>query len=47
MEDAADGFRISVTVSFGKPMAPTSTAIEVRAAVQELHATAFETRNPR
>ncbi|MFZ1937920.1 MAG: MFS transporter, partial [Terracidiphilus sp.] len=31
-----------VTVSFGKPMAPTSTAVEVRAAVQELHATAFE-----
>src|SRR6185312_5451812 len=33
-----------VTVSFGKPMAPTSSAAEVRAAVQELHATAFETR---
>jgi acyl-[acyl-carrier-protein]-phospholipid O-acyltransferase/long-chain-fatty-acid--[acyl-carrier-protein] ligase len=33
-----------VTVSFGKPMAPTSTAVEVRAAVQELHATAFEAR---
>ena len=33
-----------VTVSFGKPMAPTSTAVEVRAAVQELHATAFESR---
>ena len=33
-----------VTVSFGKPMAPTSTAIEVRAAVQELNATAFDTR---
>jgi acyl-[acyl-carrier-protein]-phospholipid O-acyltransferase / long-chain-fatty-acid--[acyl-carrier-protein] ligase len=33
-----------VTVSFGKPMAPTSSAVEVRAAVQELHATAFETR---
>jgi len=33
-----------VTVSFGKPMPPTSTAIEVRAAVQELNATAFETR---
>ena len=33
-----------VTVSFGKPMAPTSTAVEVRAAVQELQATAFETR---
>src|SRR5580658_8570859 len=34
----------AVTVSFGKPMPPTSTAIEVRAAVQELHATAFERR---
>jgi acyl-[acyl-carrier-protein]-phospholipid O-acyltransferase / long-chain-fatty-acid--[acyl-carrier-protein] ligase len=33
-----------VTVSFGQPMAPTSTAVDVRAAVQELHATAFETR---
>ncbi len=33
-----------VTVSFGKPMAPTSTAVEVRAAVQDLHAAAFETR---
>jgi acyl-[acyl-carrier-protein]-phospholipid O-acyltransferase/long-chain-fatty-acid--[acyl-carrier-protein] ligase len=33
-----------VTVSFGKPMAPTSTAVEVRAAVQELNATAFDTR---
>lgn len=33
-----------VTVSFGKPMAPTSTAVEVRAAVQELHAAAFEIR---
>ena len=33
-----------VTVSFGTPMPPTSTAIEVRAAVQELHATAFEMR---
>ena len=33
-----------VTVSFGKPMAPTSTAVEVRTAVQELQATAFETR---
>jgi len=37
----------SVTVSFGKPMPPTATAIEVRAAVQELHATAFEMRKPR
>jgi acyl-[acyl-carrier-protein]-phospholipid O-acyltransferase / long-chain-fatty-acid--[acyl-carrier-protein] ligase len=35
-----------VTVSFGKPMPPTSTAIEVRAAVQELQAVAFETRKP-
>lgn len=33
-----------VTVSFGKPMAPTSTALEVRAAVQELHVAAFEAR---
>lgn len=33
-----------VTVSFGKPMAPTSAAVEVRAAVQELNATAFESR---
>ena len=33
-----------VTVSFGKPMPSTATAIEVRAAVQELHATAFERR---
>ena len=35
-----------VTVSFGRPMPPTSAAAEVRAAVQELHATAFETRKP-
>jgi acyl-[acyl-carrier-protein]-phospholipid O-acyltransferase/long-chain-fatty-acid--[acyl-carrier-protein] ligase len=33
-----------VTVSFGRPMAPTSPASEVRAAVQELHAAAFEAR---
>jgi Acyl-CoA synthetases (AMP-forming)/AMP-acid ligases II len=33
-----------VTVSFGKPMPPASTAVDVRAAVQELHATAFEAR---
>jgi acyl-[acyl-carrier-protein]-phospholipid O-acyltransferase/long-chain-fatty-acid--[acyl-carrier-protein] ligase len=33
-----------VTVSFGKQLPPTSTAVEVRAAVQELQATAFETR---
>jgi acyl-[acyl-carrier-protein]-phospholipid O-acyltransferase/long-chain-fatty-acid--[acyl-carrier-protein] ligase len=36
-----------VTVSFGKPMPPTSTVIEVRAAVQELQAVAFEERKPR
>ncbi len=42
MEDAAARFRIAVTVSFGKPMPPPSTAMEVRAAVQDLHATAFE-----
>jgi acyl-[acyl-carrier-protein]-phospholipid O-acyltransferase/long-chain-fatty-acid--[acyl-carrier-protein] ligase len=35
-----------VTVSFGKPMPPASTAIAVRAAVQELHAEAFERRKP-
>jgi acyl-[acyl-carrier-protein]-phospholipid O-acyltransferase/long-chain-fatty-acid--[acyl-carrier-protein] ligase len=35
-----------VTVSFGEPMPPTSTAIEVRTAVQELHAVAFEVRKP-
>ena len=33
-----------VTVSFGTPMPPTSTAIEVRSAVQELHAEAFARR---
>jgi acyl-[acyl-carrier-protein]-phospholipid O-acyltransferase/long-chain-fatty-acid--[acyl-carrier-protein] ligase len=33
-----------VTVSFGTPMPPTSAAVEVRSAVQELQATAFETR---
>ena len=33
-----------VTVSFGKPMPPASTAIQVRAAVQELHAEAFARR---
>ncbi len=36
----------SVTVSFGKPMPPNSTAVEVRQAVQELHAAAFEMRKP-
>ena len=35
-----------VTVSFGKAMAPDSTAIAIRAAVQELHAEAFEQRKP-
>jgi acyl-[acyl-carrier-protein]-phospholipid O-acyltransferase / long-chain-fatty-acid--[acyl-carrier-protein] ligase len=34
----------SVTVSFGKPMPPSSTAIGVRAAVQDLHAEAFARR---
>ena len=33
-----------VTVSYGKPMLSTSTAIEIRAAVQELHAEAFAGR---
>jgi acyl-[acyl-carrier-protein]-phospholipid O-acyltransferase/long-chain-fatty-acid--[acyl-carrier-protein] ligase len=33
-----------VTVSFGRPMAPATTAADVRSAVQELQATAFETR---
>jgi acyl-[acyl-carrier-protein]-phospholipid O-acyltransferase / long-chain-fatty-acid--[acyl-carrier-protein] ligase len=33
-----------VTVSFGKPMPPTSTAIEVRAAVQELQSASFQRR---
>jgi acyl-[acyl-carrier-protein]-phospholipid O-acyltransferase/long-chain-fatty-acid--[acyl-carrier-protein] ligase len=36
-----------VTVSFGTPMAPASTAIQVRSAVQELHAEAFQRRKPR
>ena len=35
-----------ITVSFGKPMPPASTAMEVRAAVQELHAEAFARRKP-
>jgi acyl-[acyl-carrier-protein]-phospholipid O-acyltransferase/long-chain-fatty-acid--[acyl-carrier-protein] ligase len=35
-----------ITVSFGKPMPPTSTSIEVRAAVQELNAGAFDRRKP-
>ena len=33
-----------ITVSFGRPMPPTSTAIEVSAVVQELHAEAFGRR---
>jgi acyl-[acyl-carrier-protein]-phospholipid O-acyltransferase / long-chain-fatty-acid--[acyl-carrier-protein] ligase len=33
-----------VTVSFGRPMAPATTAADVRSAVQELQAIAFETR---
>ena len=36
-----------VTVSFGAPMPPESTAIQVRAAVQELHAEAFQRRKLR
>ncbi len=36
-----------VTVSFGAPMPPTSTAISVRAAVQELQAEAFRERKSR
>jgi acyl-[acyl-carrier-protein]-phospholipid O-acyltransferase/long-chain-fatty-acid--[acyl-carrier-protein] ligase len=36
-----------VTVSFGKPMSPTSTAIAVRRAVQELQAEAFQQRKQR
>jgi acyl-[acyl-carrier-protein]-phospholipid O-acyltransferase/long-chain-fatty-acid--[acyl-carrier-protein] ligase len=36
-----------VTVSFGTPMPPTSTAIEVRHAVQELQAEAFQQRKRR
>jgi acyl-[acyl-carrier-protein]-phospholipid O-acyltransferase/long-chain-fatty-acid--[acyl-carrier-protein] ligase len=36
-----------VTVSFGTPMPAASTAIQVRSAVQELHADAFERRKHR
>ncbi|MGO9340686.1 MAG: acyl-[ACP]--phospholipid O-acyltransferase [Terracidiphilus sp.] len=36
-----------VTVSFGQPMPPTSTAIAVRRAVQELQAEAFQQRKRR
>jgi acyl-[acyl-carrier-protein]-phospholipid O-acyltransferase/long-chain-fatty-acid--[acyl-carrier-protein] ligase len=39
--------RYPVTVSFGRPMPPTSTAVEVRSAVQELQAEAFEQRKRR
>ena len=35
-----------VTVSFGRPMPPESSAIAVRERVQELHAEAFERRKP-
>ena len=35
-----------VTVSFGKPMPSSSTAIEIRAAVQELNTDAFARRKP-
>lgn len=36
-----------VTVSFGTPMLPTSTAVSVRAAVQDLQAEAFQLRKRR
>jgi acyl-[acyl-carrier-protein]-phospholipid O-acyltransferase / long-chain-fatty-acid--[acyl-carrier-protein] ligase len=36
-----------VTVSFGRPMPPTATAIEVRQAVQELHTSAYRYRKER
>jgi acyl-[acyl-carrier-protein]-phospholipid O-acyltransferase/long-chain-fatty-acid--[acyl-carrier-protein] ligase len=36
-----------VTVSFGQPMPPTTTAIEVRRAVQDLQAEAFQQRKRR
>ena len=36
-----------ITVSFGKQMASTSTAVEVRSAVQELQAESFELRKSR
>jgi len=35
-----------VTVSFGKPMLPETTAVQVRSEVQELHAEAFQRRKP-
>jgi acyl-[acyl-carrier-protein]-phospholipid O-acyltransferase/long-chain-fatty-acid--[acyl-carrier-protein] ligase len=36
-----------VTVSFGRPMPPTSTALEVRQAVQDLHTKAYRYRKAR
>jgi len=39
--------RYPVTVSFGRPMPPESTAIQVRSAVQELQAEAFQQRKLR
>ncbi len=36
-----------VTISFGEPMPPTSTAFEVRQAVQELHTKAYALRKAR
>jgi acyl-[acyl-carrier-protein]-phospholipid O-acyltransferase / long-chain-fatty-acid--[acyl-carrier-protein] ligase len=39
--------RYPVTVSFGSPMSPASTAIDVRSAVQELQAEAFQQRKRR
>ncbi len=36
-----------VTVSFGRPMPPTATAMEVRQAVQELHTSAYRYRKER
>jgi acyl-[acyl-carrier-protein]-phospholipid O-acyltransferase/long-chain-fatty-acid--[acyl-carrier-protein] ligase len=39
--------RYPVTVSFGRPMPPASKAVEVRSAVQELQAEAFQQRKRR
>jgi acyl-[acyl-carrier-protein]-phospholipid O-acyltransferase/long-chain-fatty-acid--[acyl-carrier-protein] ligase len=39
--------RYPVTVSFGEPMSPASTAVAVRSAVQELQAEAFQQRKRR
>jgi acyl-[acyl-carrier-protein]-phospholipid O-acyltransferase/long-chain-fatty-acid--[acyl-carrier-protein] ligase len=36
-----------VTVSYGRPLPATATALEVRAAVQELHTEAYAQRKPR